>query len=162
MTNSSEEETSTASIDSIGEIDLPSVESGSSNLAPSDSTSNTASRSSSSSDAFTPDREGLSENTGNNHIDYPYQPRKVIFPLRSFGNVRRAFKAEWFDYKNWKSWLHYGVEKDAAFCATCIKATQKNFMSNRKAEYAFIKDGYRNWSDAATRNRGFDKHFSPD
>ena len=101
VTNSSKEATSTASIDSIGEIDLPSVESGSSNLAPSDSTLNTASSSSlSSSDAFTSDKEGLRENTGNIHIDYPYQPRKVIFPLRSFGNVRRVFKAEWFDYKN--------------------------------------------------------------
>ena len=33
-------------------------------------------------------------------------------------------------------------------------------ISSKNAEKAFISEGYRNWKDAATKNRGFDKHLS--
>ena len=83
-------------------------------------------------------------------IDEMFQPRKFVFPSRNFGEEVRHFKGTWLENKNWNSWLHYDITSDSAFCYTCIKAIEK----------AFISEGYRNWKDAATKNRGFDKHFS--
>ena len=96
-------------------------------------------------------------------IQEPFQPRdpKFTFPLRSFSNGKKQkrFNRDWFENKDWKSWLHYDSEKDAAFCATCVNATRMNFISSKNADKAFISNGFTNWPDAGTKNRGFDKHF---
>lgn len=96
-------------------------------------------------------------------IDELFQPRDPTFnfPLRSFCNGRKEkrFNRNWLENKDWKSWLHYNPEKDAAFCATCVNATRMNLISNKNAEKAFISNGFTNWLDAGTKNRGFDKHF---
>ena len=34
-----------------------------------------------------------------------------------------------------------------------------NLISNKNADKAFISNGFTNWPDAGTKNRGFDKHF---
>ena len=34
-----------------------------------------------------------------------------------------------------------------------------NLISHKKADKAFISNGFTNWPDAGTKNRGFDKHF---
>ena len=49
---------------------------------------------------------------------------------------------------------------DSAFCYTCIKAIENNMISIKNSEKVFISEGYQNWENAATKNRGFDKHLS--
>ena len=93
-------------------------------------------------------------------VDEIFQPRKSAFPSRNFGEEVRHFKGTWFENKNWNSWLHHDITSDSAFCYTCIKAIEKNMISNKNAEKAFISERYRNWEDAATKNQGFDKHLS--
>ena len=99
-------------------------------------------------------------------IDELFQPRdpKLNFPLRSFSNRKKEkrFNRNWFENKDWKSWLHDNPEKDAAFCATCVNATRMNLISNKNADQAFISNDFTNWPDAGTKNRGFDKHFKSD
>lgn len=94
-------------------------------------------------------------------IDQPFQPKDYNFPLRSFSNGKKTkrFNRDWFENENWKSWLHYDSEKDAAFCATCVSAIRMNLISSKNADNAFISKGFTNWPDAGTNSRGFDKHF---
>ena len=49
-------------------------------------------------------------------------------------------------------------KKNAAFCSICINATQMNLIASENADKAFISNGFTNWQDAGTENRGFDKH----
>ena len=44
----------------------------------------------------------------------------------------------------------------------CIKAIKENLISSKNVEKAFISAGYKNWSDAETSGRGFDKHNRSD
>ena len=76
-------------------------------------------------------------------VDEIFQPRKFAFPSRNFGDVRH-FKGASLENKNWNSWLHYDITSDSAFCYTCIKAIEKNMLSSKKSEKAFISEGYRN------------------
>ena len=96
-------------------------------------------------------------------IERPFQPNDPTynFPLRSFSNgtKQKRFNRDWFENENWKPWLHYDPEKDAAFCATCVTATRRNLISCKNSDKAFISNGFTNWLDAGTKNRGFDKHF---
>ena len=103
------------------------------------------------------------DNTKSTPVGQPFQPidPKYDFPLRSFSNRKKQkrFNRDWFKNEDWKSWLHYHAEKDAAFCSTCINATRMNLIANKNAEKAFISNGFINWEDAGTKDRGFDKHF---
>ena len=87
-------------------------------------------------------------------IDELFQSRdpKFNFPLRSFSNGKKEkrFNRNWFENKDWKSWLYYNPD------ATCVNATRMNLISNMNADKAFIS----NWPDAGTKNRGFDKHLN--
>ena len=53
-------------------------------------------------------------------ISQPFQPihPKYDSPLRSFSNGKKQkrFNYDWFKNEDWKSWLNYNAEKDAAFC----------------------------------------------
>ena len=93
-------------------------------------------------------------------VDEIFQPRKFVFPSRNSGEEVRHFKGTWLENKNWNSWLHYDITSGSAFCYTCIKVIEKNMISSKTSEKAFICEEYRNWKDAATKNRGFDKHLS--
>ena len=90
----------------------------------------------------------------------PVDP-KYDFPLRSFSNGKKQkrFNRDWFKNEDYKSWLHCNGEKDAAFCSACINATRMNLIASANADKAFISNGFTNWQDAGTKNRGFDKHF---
>ena len=92
----------------------------------------------------------------------PYQPRDPTLFSKEGASSKRSFRPSWFDNNNWKDWLHYDPAKNAAFCFTCIKAVEKKLVSSHNMEKAFISTGYKNWSDAATTGRGFDKHYRSD
>ena len=76
-------------------------------------------------------------------------------------NVKKTkrFNPDSFENKDWKSWLHYDQEKEATFCAVCVNATRLNLIAGKNSDKAFISTGLTNWIDAATKNRGFDKHL---
>ena len=99
-------------------------------------------------------------------IERPFQPNDPTynFPLRAFSNGKKQkrFNRDWFENENWKPWLHYDPEKDAAFCATRVTATRGNLIPCKNSDKAFISNGFTNWLDAGTKNRGFDKHFRSD
>ena len=80
---------------------------------------------------------------------------------RSFSNGKKQkrFNRDWFKNEDWKFWLHDNAEKDAAFCSTCINATRMNPIATKNADRAFISNGFTNWQDVWTKNRGFEKHF---
>ena len=91
----------------------------------------------------------------------PNQPKNFNFPSRTFGNqkLKRSFQPNWFEsYK----WLHYDTASDSAFCFTCIKAIQHNFISSTKGEAAFTKTGFHCWKKALSKNSGFLKHEASD
>ena len=90
--------------------------------------------------------------------DAPYQPKDTRLLVNPNAKNGRPFQRSWFENEDWKSWLHYDVNRHAAFCFTCIRATQKNLISNKNAEPASVSIGYQNWAQAATKGRGFDKH----
>ena len=102
------------------------------------------------------------DNTKSAPVGQPFQPidPKYDFPLRSFSNGKkqRRFNRDWFQNEDCKSWLHYNAEKDAAFCSTCTNATRMNLIASKNADKASISNGFTNWQDAGTKNRGFDKH----
>ena len=93
-------------------------------------------------------------------VDEIFELRKFAFPSRNFGEEVRHFKGTWFENKNWNSWLYNDITSDSAFCYTCIKTIEKNMISSKNSEKAFISEGCRNWKDPATKNRGFDEHPS--
>ena len=86
----------------------------------------------------------------------PCQPRDPKCFLDRRKNSR-PFRPSWFDHGEWKTWLQYDQEKDAAFCFTCIKAVEQNLISSKTVEKAFISAGYKNWSNVATSGRGFEE-----
>ena len=47
----------------------------------------------------------------------PCQPKGHAFPFTDFGGKRCRFNSAWFS--EYKEWLKYSVEKDAAFCLYC-------------------------------------------
>ena len=64
-----------------------------------------------------------------------FRPTKAFsFPKRRFGSKgeERSFRAEWCDMF---SWLHYDVDKDAAFCFLCMRCEAENkFLASTKRE----------------------------
>ena len=41
----------------------------------------------------------------------------------------------------------------AAFCSTCINATQMNLIASKNADKALISNGFTNWQDPGTKSR---------
>ena len=41
----------------------------------------------------------------------------------------------------------------AAFCSTCINATQMNLIASKSADKALISNGFTNWQDPGTKSR---------
>ena len=68
------------------------------------------------------------------------------FPKRKFGQEERSFKLCWYEFF---PWLHYDLEKDVAFCATCVSQEKKgNLVLSSKKEEAFPSTGCSNWKKA--------------
>ena len=90
-------------------------------------------------------------NVSFNGIPEKNQPKYIEFPKTLFGKSSRSFSSEW--YKKFPC-LHYNLDKDAAFCYTCISAGIKGLKTIYHNKYeAFITRGYRNWRHA-TENFG--------
>ena len=71
-----------------------------------------------------------------------FRPMKSFsFLNRQFGSKgeERSFRVEWCDVFNW---LHYDVDKDAAFCYLCLRYSTKR-------EPAFIHKGFTYWKEGA-------------
>ena len=90
----------------------------------------------------------------------PFDPKYGFF-LQSFSNGKnqKRFSRDWFKNEDWKSWLNYNAEKDAAFCPTCINAARMNLVASTNAAKAFTSNDFTNWQDAGAKSRSFDKHF---
>jgi len=69
------------------------------------------------------------------HVKF-HPPRSFVFPKRTIGSRSHYCQRSWFDkYK----FLHYGVEKDALFCHTCIRAVeQKKIRKAKRADASFV------------------------
>ena len=81
--------------------------------------------------------------------------RWFSFPKRELGSKgeKRSFRAEWCQQFEW---LHYDVDKDAAFCYLCIKCQmEKKFLSSTKRDPAFISRGFTHWKEGTS---AFKKH----
>ena len=77
------------------------------------------------------------DNTKPALVGKPFQPMdpKYDFPPQSFSNGKKQkrFNRDWFKNEDWKSWLHYNAEKNAAFCSTCINAIRVNLITSKNA-----------------------------
>ena len=84
------------------------------------------------------------------HYQYPKSKYKETDPSPL------AFQLDW--YRRYP-WLHYSVEKDAAFCFYCAKYLETHNISER-VEPAFAVAGFRNWKRALESKKGSAKHQS--
>ena len=65
----------------------------------------------------------------------------------------RSFRSDWCEKYDW---LHYNVEKDAAFCHLCMRAeAERKFLASTKREPTFIKTGFTYWKEGTA---AFKKH----
>ena len=55
----------------------------------------------------------------------PNQPRSIIFPLRHFGEQKRAFNPKWCDQFKF---LHYREDSDSVIRNTCAVANNKSYF----------------------------------
>ena len=88
-----------------------------------------------------------------------FRPTKSFkFPKRQFGSKgeERSFRAEWCDAF---SWLHYDVDKDAAFCYLCMRCEAEKFLVSTKREPAFVLKGFTYWKEG---RKAFKKHQGSD
>ena len=62
-----------------------------------------------------------------NRIPEKNQPKYIDFPKTLFGKSNRSFSSKW--YKEFP-WLHYNLDKDVAFCSTCMSSETKGTQNN--------------------------------
>ncbi|XP_058217411.1 uncharacterized protein LOC131328486 [Rhododendron vialii] len=72
----------------------------------------------------------------------PCQPIQHNFPQRDISGLLRCFNLAWFE--EYKNWLEYSIEKDAAFCLCCYLFGLDG--SNHKGGNAFVVEGFRLWN----------------
>lgn len=65
---------------------------------------------------------------------------------------KRSFHPNWCQTYNW---IEYSYSRDAIFCNECRNYAAKK---NVARDQTFTHRGYRNWSDACSKNRGLEKH----
>ena len=69
-----------------------------------------------------------------------FQPNKSFsLPKRTCGKTTQSFKAEWCELF---SWLHYSIDKDAAFCYLCITHSTKgsSSLAPNKTQHLLVED----------------------
>ena len=89
----------------------------------------------------------------------PNQPKHSQYPKSKYKETDPsplAFQLNW--YRRYP-WLHYSVEKDAAFCFYCCKYLETHDISER-VEPAYTVTGFRNWKRSLESKKGFAKHQS--
>ena len=95
-------------------------------------------------------------------VSEQFQPTKAFsFPKRQFGSKgeERSLCSEWCDTF---SWLHYDVDKNAAFCYLCMRCeAEKKFLASTKWGAEFIYKGFTYWKEgpkAFKTHQGSDCH----
>ena len=95
-------------------------------------------------------------------VSKQFWPTKAFsFPKQQFGSKgeESSFHSEWCDTF---SWLHYDVDKDAAFCYLCMRCeAEKKFLVSTKWELEFIYKGFTYWKEgpkAFKTHQGSDCH----
>ena len=86
----------------------------------------------------------------------PNQPKHYQYPKSKYKETDPsplAFQLNW--YRRYP-WLHYSVEKDAAFCFYCCKYLETHDLS-KWVEAAYTVTGSRNWKRALESKKGFGK-----
>ncbi|KAK8936599.1 hypothetical protein KSP39_PZI012333 [Platanthera zijinensis] len=83
----------------------------------------------------------------------PCQPQLENFPQTEIGKKARRFNKNWFN--EFKGWLEYSKEKDAAFCLYCY------IFPQRGCEPTFITRGFRNWKDKTVLEKHVGTHTTP-
>ena len=85
-------------------------------------------------------------------FDEPSQPKLNQFPVNTkFPSKKtRSFNASRY---NRFDWLEYNVDRDAAFCFAC-----KNSGSGSSTDTTFTLTGFRKWTNALDKDKGFMKH----
>ena len=66
---------------------------------------------------------------------------------------RHSFVVGWLKRDNWKDWLEYDEDSDAAFCFACRIYLPKPGTYYKRD--AFSMTGYRNWKKATEIDKGF-------
>ena len=72
----------------------------------------------------------------------PCQPHVDDFPQRDISGVMRRFSATW--YIEYKNWLEYSQEKDAAFCLCCYLFRPDN--GKQAGGDVFVTRGFTTWN----------------
>ncbi|CAB3986535.1 Hypothetical predicted protein [Paramuricea clavata] len=82
----------------------------------------------------------------------PSQPKLQKLPINTnFSSKKtRSCNASWY---NRFDWLEYNIQSDAAFCFAC-----KIFGSRSSADTTFTVTGFRKWTNALDKDKGFMKH----
>ena len=78
-------------------------------------------------------------------------------PTKAFKFPKRQGRGEEFEWCDAFSWLHYDVDKDAAFCYLCMP--EKKFLVSTKREPAFVLKGFTYWKEGP---KAFKKHQGSD
>ena len=89
----------------------------------------------------------------------PNQPKHYQYlksKYKETDHAPRVFQLDW--YRRYP-WLHYSVQKNAAFCFYCCKYLKTHDISER-VEFAFTVTGFRNCKRALESKKGFIKHQS--
>ena len=87
------------------------------------------------------------------------QPKHYQYAKSKYKETDPSLLAFQLDCSRRYPWLHYSVEKDAAFCFYCCKYLETHDISER-VEPAFTVTGFRNWKRALESKKGFAKHQS--
>ena len=89
----------------------------------------------------------------------PNQPKHYQYPKSKYKETDPsplAFQLNWYRRH---SWLHYNIERDAAFCFYCCKYLEAHDIFER-VESAFTVTGFRNWKRTLESKKGFAKRQS--
>lgn len=82
----------------------------------------------------------------------PIRPVLTSYLRSSFSGKLRSFQKQWYESR---PWLEYNKTKDAAFCFPC-----RVFGNPVQRDPKFQVLGYKNWSLALVKGKGFHKHAS--
>jgi len=81
-------------------------------------------------------------------LNGPCQPNLTNFPYSNDGGKQRRFNRAW--YNEFKEWLEYSKDKDAAFCLPCYLF--KPDIGEQSGGDKFIGVGFRKWKKKVVLN----------